>query len=111
MYLHAQFFGVVEFRRQAVVVEVAAGNTHPVVDDHAAQLLRRMRVHVPVGLDFVVADHADVGQDGIQVLLRLLAHGVELHTHGKWLDGGECQVRERQRAAVRRQITAGNRVL
>ena len=77
---------------------MAAGHGHPIVNDHAPQLFRRMRINVPVGLDFLVADHADVGQDSIQVFFRLFAHGVELHTDGKRLDGGESQVRKRQRA-------------
>ena len=42
--------------------------------------IRRMRVHVPVGLDFLVADHADMGQHRAQVLFRLFSYGVELHT-------------------------------
>ena len=57
-----------------------------------------MRIDVPVGLDFLVADHADVGQNGTQVFFRLFAHGVKLHADRKGLDGGESQVRQRQRA-------------
>ena len=55
-----------------------------------------MRVHVPVSLDLVVANHGEVRQGCAQVLLRLFAHGVKLHANGKWFEGGERQVDERQ---------------
>src|SRR5436853_1700105 len=77
---HAQLPRVIELGRKPLVIEVSAGHLEPCVEDHLAQLFCWARIDVPVSLDLVVTDRANLLQQGSQIGFGLPAHSVELYT-------------------------------
>src|SRR5215468_7512319 len=77
---HAKLAGVVKLGGKALVIEMPARHPEPRVEDHPAQLLRRMRIDIPVSLDLVVADSPNLLQQRSKVGFGLPTHRVKLYT-------------------------------